>query len=159
MGWRVGKVAMNMYCAWGWWVLWWGGRCCCGLLCYVGWSREAIPKDPLSRIVEEWSISCIEFVSGKSLVLNFLVFKIIFSEQNLCQSKPCLFSDTFHVIAPSCSLLQGGCLLSVSQATMSAVFWLSLGGTGEKLSGRMGEREEHYSLSLSLSAAAFPPWF
>lgn len=56
MGWRVGKVAMNMYCAWGWWVLWWGGRCCCGLLCYVGWSREAIPKDPLSRIVEEWSL-------------------------------------------------------------------------------------------------------
>lgn len=46
--------------------------------------------------------------------------------------------------------MRGGCLLSVSQATISVIFWLSLGGTGEKLNERMGEREENYSLISSV---------
>ena len=38
------------------------------------------------------------------------------------------------------------------------VFWLSLGGTGRRLEGRMGARESIIP-SPSLLAAAFPPCF
>ena len=41
---------------------------------------------------------------------------------------------------------------------LPVVFWLSLGGTGRRLEGRMGARESSIP-SPSLLAATFPPCF